>query len=149
MKVDTDSKITWVNPEDLPSDKKRFTILGGRENLRVGLGFDITRPPWPFFDVKGGGIEIEDYVTISAGVYILTHTHRFEKENWRELEEVVPKEPTIISNYVFIGINAIILPSCKHIGEHSVVGAGSVVTKNIPDREIWAGNPAKKIRDVC
>lgn len=45
----------------------------------------------------------------------------------------------------FIGGNSIILKGVK-IGKNSVVGAGSVVTRDIPDGEIWAGNPARKIR---
>lgn len=46
----------------------------------------------------------------------------------------------------FIGIGAIICNSVK-IGENSVVGAGSVVTKDIPANQVWAGNPAKYIKE--
>ena len=48
---------------------------------------------------------------------------------------------------MFIGANSIILKGVT-IGERSIIGAGSVVTKNIPDDEIWAGNPAKFIRKI-
>lgn len=41
---------------------------------------------------------------------------------------------------------AIILPGCKHIGAHSIIGAGAVVTKDVPDYAIVGGNPAKVIR---
>ncbi|GAB3895554.1 acyltransferase [Spirosoma agri] len=47
----------------------------------------------------------------------------------------------------FIGANSIILKGVT-IGERSIVGAGSVVTRTIPDDQIWAGNPARFIRDV-
>ncbi len=56
----------------------------------------------------------------------------------------------IIEDGAFIGGHSIILKG-THIGENSVIGAGSVVTGNIPANEIWAGNPArfiKKIKDV-
>lgn len=53
--------------------------------------------------------------------------------------------PVVIENNVFIGAKCIILKGVT-IGENSVVGAGSVVTKSIPANEIWAGNPAKYIR---
>ena len=53
---------------------------------------------------------------------------------------------TIIGNYVSIGSNATILP--VKICDHVVIGAGSVVTKNILEPGIYAGNPAKKIKDI-
>lgn len=51
----------------------------------------------------------------------------------------------IIKNNAYIGCNSII---CKPvtIGENAIVGAGSVITKDIPDNEVWAGNPARFIR---
>lgn len=53
--------------------------------------------------------------------------------------------PILIKDNVFIGAYSFILKGVT-IGENSIVGAGSVVTKNIPDNEIWAGNPAQFIR---
>lgn len=55
------------------------------------------------------------------------------------------KESITIGDDVFIGANSIILKGVS-IGDRVIIGAGSVVTKNIPDDEIWAGNPAKKIK---
>lgn len=52
-----------------------------------------------------------------------------------------------IGNDVFIGANSIILKGVK-IGDRSIIGAGSVVTKNVPSDQIWAGNPAKFIREI-
>ncbi|MBF0301285.1 MAG: aminotransferase class I/II-fold pyridoxal phosphate-dependent enzyme [Oligoflexia bacterium] len=54
---------------------------------------------------------------------------------------------TKIHDNVSIGSNVTILGSVE-IGEGAIIGAGSVVTKNVPARQIWAGNPAKKLRDV-
>lgn len=53
----------------------------------------------------------------------------------------------VIEDNVFIGARCIILKGVT-IGENSIVGAGSVVTKSIPANEIWAGNPAKFIRKI-
>jgi acetyltransferase-like isoleucine patch superfamily enzyme len=53
--------------------------------------------------------------------------------------------PVLIDNRVFIGAHTTILKGV-HIGENSVVGACSVVTKSIPANEVWAGNPAKFIK---
>jgi len=51
-----------------------------------------------------------------------------------------------IGNDVWIGARAIILPSVTHIGDGAIIGAGSVVTKNVPPFAIVAGNPARLIR---
>ena len=64
------------------------------------------------------------------------------------MNKVKSKEPTIVSDNVFIGVNAQIMHTCKRIGTNSVIAAGAIVTKDVPDNEIWAGNPAKKIGDV-
>ena len=53
-------------------------------------------------------------------------------------------EEIIIGDNVFIGAGSTILKGVR-IGSNSVIGAGSVVTKNVPDNEIWAGNPAIKV----
>ena len=57
------------------------------------------------------------------------------------------KKPIVIKDNVFIGARSIILKGVT-IGENSIIGAGSVVTKSIPDNQIWAGNPAKFIRNI-
>jgi acetyltransferase-like isoleucine patch superfamily enzyme len=100
-------------------------------------------------DEKGCNIEIGEDVVISPGVRIITHNHQFYKSNWRELGDVVSYKNTIIMAFAFIGVNAILTHSCKYIGLYSVIGAGSVVTKDVPDYEVWAGNPAKKIGRVA
>lgn len=52
----------------------------------------------------------------------------------------------IVGNDVWIGANAIILPNVTEIGDGAIVGAGSIVTKNVPEYAIVGGNPAKLIR---
>lgn len=61
-------------------------------------------------------------------------------------EGLLPDDPLEIGVDVWIGARAIILPGCKKIGAHSIIGAGSVVTKDVPDYAIVGGNPAKIIR---
>ena len=56
------------------------------------------------------------------------------------------KADTYIGNNTIIGIRSIILPGVN-VGSHVVVGAGSVVTKNVPDYCVVAGNPARIIRE--
>lgn len=61
-------------------------------------------------------------------------------------EESLPDTPLEICEDVWIGARAIILSGCKRIGAHSIIGAGSVVTHDVPDYAIVGGNPAKVIR---
>jgi len=125
-----------------------FTLLGDKKDLTLGFGFGISRAPWPFFDTSGSPIIFGDHVMISSGVYIHTHSHHFNKKEWHKMDKILNPEPTFIESYVFIGTNAQIMPTCKRIGEYSVIAAGSIVTKDVPDCEIWAGNPAIKIGEV-
>ena len=65
----------------------------------------------------------------------------------RECFQEAKSKPVIIEENVFVGAQCIILKgSC--IGRNSVVGAGSVVSANIPENEVWAGNPARFVRKI-
>ena len=64
----------------MQDEQKKFTVLG-HNDIHFGINVDITRQPWPFFDVKGSDIYLEDYCVISSGVYIHTHTHQFNMSN--------------------------------------------------------------------
>jgi acetyltransferase-like isoleucine patch superfamily enzyme len=57
------------------------------------------------------------------------------------------KKPVIIEDNVFIGAHSTILKGVT-IGQNSIIGACSVVTKNIPQNEIWAGNPARFLKSI-
>lgn len=86
-------------------------------------------------------IFIGNNVAITAGVKILTHyLDPSQKGRIFRIGEVH------IEDDVFIGVNVIICNSVT-IGRGSIVGAGSVVTKDIPPYQVWAGNPAKYIKD--
>ena len=58
----------------------------------------------------------------------------------------LPDTPLEIGDDVWIGARVIVLPGCKRIGAHSIIGAGAVVTHDVPDYAIVGGNPAKVIR---
>lgn len=59
----------------------------------------------------------------------------------------VPSKPVQIDDYVWVGANAMILKGV-HVGRGAVIGAGSVVTKDVPELTIYAGNPARYVKDV-
>ena len=94
-------------------------------------------------------ITIEDNVLIGGGVKIYDNDfHAVEYEFRMENPDThIRKGPVLIKQGAFIGAHSIILKNVT-IGSQSVVGAGSVVTKDIPDGEIWAGNPACKIGSI-
>jgi UDP-2-acetamido-3-amino-2,3-dideoxy-glucuronate N-acetyltransferase len=88
------------------------------------------------------GLIVEDKVFM-APMFIGTNTRKISFG--RNYEVIV--EPPIIRFGARIGANVTVLPGIE-IGEQAMIGAGSVVTKDVPPREIWAGNPARKLRDV-
>lgn len=99
--------------------------------------------------VSQNKIIIEDDVMIGGGVKIYDtdfHSKQYEIR-MSEHDTDINTAPVIIKRGAFIGAGSIILKGVS-IGRKSIVGAGSVVTKNIPDNEIWAGNPAKFIRKL-
>jgi UDP-2-acetamido-3-amino-2,3-dideoxy-glucuronate N-acetyltransferase len=81
---------------------------------------------------------IENNVFLGPGVVITNDRHpvRTNPDFW---------EPVRIKRGAKIGANVTLLPGIT-IGENALIGAGSVVTKDVPDNEIWVGNPARKLR---
>lgn len=95
-------------------------------------------------------IVIGDEVKIGACSKIIdSDFHSIDPEIRSSEQDTKQKlnSPVVIEKNVFIGAFSIILKGVT-IGENSVVGAGSVVTKSIPANQIWAGNPARFIKNV-
>lgn len=94
-------------------------------------------------------ITIEDYVKIGGGVCIYDTDFHSLNPNIRKSTEDLRhrnKKDILIKENAFIGAHSIILKGVT-IGKNSIVGAGSIVTRSIPDNQIWAGNPAKFIKN--
>lgn len=91
--------------------------------------------------MASGGITIEDDTMIAANVRLISNNHDLDKRS------VITCKPILIKRNCWIGAGATILRGIT-IGENSVVGAGSVVTKDVPDNVIVAGNPAKIIKHI-
>lgn len=89
-------------------------------------------------------IEIGDYTKITSGVMILQHDYSRSVIRRVYGQVVGESKKTIIGDNVFIGVNAIILMG-THIGNNSIVGAGSIVSGVFPDNVVIAGNPGKII----
>lgn len=90
-------------------------------------------------------ITIGDDVQIGPNVQLLTPTHPIEADLRREKYEAA--KPIVIGNNVWLGGGAIVLPGVT-IGDNSVIGAGSVVTKDIPANVVAVGNPARIVRNL-
>lgn len=101
-------------------------IIGNRVKIR----------PFTFIP---SGVTIEDDVFIGPHVTFTNDKYPKSKSKWRMLK-------TIVKQGASIGAGSIILP--VNIGRNSLIGAGSVVTKNIPDNTLAMGNPARIIRHL-
>jgi acetyltransferase-like isoleucine patch superfamily enzyme len=91
-------------------------------------------------------ISIGDRVTITSGVRLLTHDGSTRLIRDTDGSRYHRYGPVKIGDDVFIGINSIIMPGVT-VGSRVVIGAGSVVTRDVPNGVVVAGNPARVIRD--
>lgn len=89
-----------------------------------------------------GGVIIEKGVVISESAMLETHSHGHDPHS------VPTWKPKVIKESAWIGARSIILHNCEIIGRYAIIGAGAVVTKNVPDYTIVAGNPAKIIGHI-
>jgi acetyltransferase-like isoleucine patch superfamily enzyme len=94
-------------------------------------------------------INIGDNVIIGGGTCIYDSDYHPLKAEERIINNNtnVRRAPVTIEDNVFIGTNCTVLKGVR-IGRNSIIGACSVVSKNIPPNEIWAGNPARFIKSV-
>ena len=119
-----------------------LNFLGPLENLKIGENTTINS--YANFRFKNGKINFGSDCLVGRNVTILTQSYNLDKQKKISLEEMLLNDVNIGDN-TLLGSNTIIMPGII-IGNHAVVGAGSIVTKNIGDFEIWAGTPAKFIR---
>lgn len=92
-----------------------------------------------------GSITIGDDVQIGPNVQLLTPTHPLEPEARRAKWEAA--EPITICSNAWLGGGVIVLPGVT-IGENTVVGAGAVVTGDLPSNVVAVGNPARVVREI-
>ncbi len=116
--------------------------------VKCGAGCRFLDDPMKMFGTEPYLITIGEHVELTNGTRLVTH----DGGMW-----VLRKQPTYqksdyfspinIGNNVFVGLNTIILPGVT-IGDNVVIGACSVVTKDIPSNTVAAGVPAKPIKDM-
>lgn len=117
------------------------SIVTGYKNVFAGIDTCPGYMPGCYIQAIGK-IYIGDYTQISANVGIITANHDLYDSRRHNVKAV------IIGKYCWIGMNAIILPGVT-LGDHVIVGAGSVVTKSFPEGFCTiAGNPARIIKKI-
>lgn len=94
-----------------------------------------------------GPVTIGNHVNLAQGITVTALNHNFDDTTKRIDEQGIATKPVVISDDVWIGANAVILPGVT-IGRHAVVAAGAVVTKDVPDNTIVGGVPATIIKKL-
>ena len=131
------SKVEYsINFTSQISSPERLIVKGGEKTI------ESLRFSGNCYFSAFNGIELGYNVLFAPGVKIISVNHDF-----KEHRNPVSCHPVIIGDNVWIGTGAIILPGVK-IGNSTIIGAGSVVTKSMPENSIVAGNPAKIIRNI-
>lgn len=131
---------------------KRFVkYIGKGVNLqrKTSIGYGLSIGDYSSVGMKsvlGETVTIGKYVMMGPEVLIYTRNHSFDdisvpmqKQGYQE------ERPVEIGDDVWIGARAIILPGVK-IGHGAIIGAGAIVTKDVPDYAIVGGNPAKVLK---
>jgi acetyltransferase-like isoleucine patch superfamily enzyme len=142
----------------------RVQISGcGKVVLGKGVSLNGTVVPIELVTYTSGSIEIGHHTFINYGssiaarasVKIGSHCHlghyAFVMDNDQHdvvrHMELPRSDPVIVEDHVWIGSKAIVLPGVR-IGSRAVIGAGSIVTKDVPPRCVAAGNPARVLRHL-
>jgi carbonic anhydrase/acetyltransferase-like protein (isoleucine patch superfamily) len=127
----------------------RFT-LGARSYVaahvclwgEVQLGADCTLNP---FSELRGNVILGDGVRVGAHTSILGFNHAMSVDS-PIYQQPLTSKGIVIGDDVWVGSHVVVVDGVS-IGAHSIIGAGSVVTKDVPEWSIMAGNPAKRLRD--
>lgn len=116
---------------------------------QISLGSRVViRPGCMLFAGPAGEITIEDDVLVGSGVHIYVGNHRFNDPAVPIIDQGhSDSAPVTLRRGCWVGAAAIILPGVT-IGENAVVGAGSIVTRDVAPCTLVAGNPARKVRDI-
>jgi len=120
------------------------TMIQGRFDGVCKVGSHVWIGPQAYFDARD--LVLEDYVGWGPGAKVLGSVHTGIPSNEPIITTGLVIKPVRVGFGADIGMNASILPGV-HVGAHCIVGAGAVVTHDIPDYAIVVGVPARVIRD--
>ena len=115
--------------------KQLSPLVSIGNNVSINHDVNITSLLYP--------LRIGNNVIIGYNVDFILSSHDIDSVEW---EHIQPSGGLVIEDYVWICPHSIILPSVKRIGYGAVIGAGSIVTKDVEPMSVVGGNPAKEIR---
>jgi acetyltransferase-like isoleucine patch superfamily enzyme len=111
--------------------------------LRIGDGTWIGQG---VFLHAAGGLTIGANVGIGPGVHVITSSHREAGRDVPILRAPLDFAPVVIEDDADLGVGAVVLPGVR-IGRGAQIGAGAVVTRDVPSYSVVAGNPARVLRE--
>jgi acetyltransferase-like isoleucine patch superfamily enzyme len=120
------------------------TMIQGRFDGVCRIGSHVWIGPQAYFDARN--LVLEDYVGWGPGAKILGSVHTGIPSDEPIITTELVIKPVTVGFAADIGMNASILPGV-HVGAHAIVGAGAVVTHDVPDYAIASGVPARVVRD--
>lgn len=118
-------------------------MIQGRFDGTCRIGNHVWIGPQAYFDARD--LVIEDYVGWGPGAKVLGSAHTGDPIDIPIIATNLVIKPVVIGYGADIGVNAAILPGV-HVGAHAIVGAGAVVTHDVPEYAVVAGVPARVMR---
>ena len=119
------------------------SFLQGRHDGRCVIGAHTWIGPQSYFDCRD--LELGEYVGWGPGAKVLGSEHTGDPLDRPIIQTDLVIKPVRIGKWADIGVNAVVLPGVT-VGEAAIVGAGAIVTQDVPDYAIVAGVPAKILR---
>ncbi len=118
---------------EIMGDLSKFTI-SDTSHLKSGTYIECT-----------GGVTIGKYFHCGRGLTIFSTNHNYDNANSIPYDEKIVIKPVVVGDFVWCGANVTIVPGVT-VGDGAILGAGSVITKNVPAMAIVGGNPAKVLK---